>query len=93
MTVAELRRLLLAPELVVVNLLDESLTALRLALLTEHPLADDRRAADEEEAPVQRRARAVLRRALRLRRALAAYRREVDLALGLEHDPDDDMPF
>jgi hypothetical protein len=87
----ELRRLLFAPELVVVNLVDHAITALRLALLGEHPLIDDHRAVPEDP-PVQRKARVLLRHALRLRRALDAYRREVDHVLGL-HADDDDMPF
>ena len=37
MTADELHQLLVAPELVVVNLLDHCLDALRLALLAEHP--------------------------------------------------------
>jgi hypothetical protein len=90
MTTDELRRLLAAPEIVVVDLVDSSLSALRLALLAEHPLLDDDLAAPDDP-PVQRRARALLRRAARLRRALDAYRREVDHVL--RELPRDDVPF
>jgi hypothetical protein len=90
MTVDELRRLLVAPEIVVVDLLRHALHALRLALLAEHPaLANDLDAADDP--PIQARARALLRNATRLRRALHAYRRAV---YRLPHAPaDDDLPF
>ncbi len=90
MTAEELRRLLAAPEIVVVDLVDSSLNALRLALLAEHPLLDDDLAAPDDP-PVQRRARALLRRAVRLHRALAAYRRAVDHVL--REPPRDDVPF
>ncbi len=90
MTSDELRRLLVAPEIVVVDLLDHGLEALRLAMLAEHPLLDDDLAA-RDDPPVQRRARALLRHADRLHRALDAYRREVDTAL--REDPHEELPF
>ena len=90
MTAEQLRRLLLAPELAVVALVDHALDTLRLALLAEHPLLDDDLAAPDDP-PVQRRARAVLDHAARLRRALDAYRREVRRVL--RELPGDDMPF
>jgi hypothetical protein len=80
-------RLVAAPELVVVNLVAACLTALRLALLAEHPLLADDLAA-MEDPPVQHRARVVLRQADRLRRSLAAYRRKVDAALRTPDEPD-----
>jgi hypothetical protein len=90
MTAEQLRRLLVAPEIVVVDLVAHALTALRLALLAEHPLlADDLAARDDP--PVQRRARALLHHAARLRRAIDAYRREVRHVL--RELPRDDMPF
>jgi hypothetical protein len=90
MTADELRRLLVAPELVVVDLLDHALEALRLAMLAEYPLLDDELAA-HDDPPVQRRARALLHHAQRLHRALGAYRREVDAAL--REDAQKDLPF
>jgi hypothetical protein len=90
MTVDELRRLLAAPELIVVDVVDSALDALRRALVVEHPSADDPRAA-QDDSPVRRRARRALRIAGRLRRALALYRRSVDHALC--DPPDDDIPF
>jgi hypothetical protein len=90
MTAGELHRLLIAPELVVVDLAGHALSALRLALLVEHPLLDDDLAAPDDP-PVQRRARRLLRIALRLRRALDDYRREVERVL--HERPRDDMPF
>jgi hypothetical protein len=90
MTVDQLRRLLVAPELVVVDLLDHSLEALRLAMVAEHPLLDDELAA-RDDPPVQRRARALLRHADRLRRALRAYSDAVDAVLC--ESVQDDLPF
>jgi hypothetical protein len=88
MTPREWERLCAAPELVVVRLLDAALVALRHALLAEHPLLD---AAPSGDDPlVRQRARRALRHATRLRRALRAYRREVDDAL---EAPDEPLPF
>jgi hypothetical protein len=90
MSPGALRRLLIAPEIVVVDLVDHALTALRLALLAEHPLlADDLAAIDDP--PVQGRARALLRHAVRLRRSLRAYRREVRRVL--RELPHNNLPF
>jgi hypothetical protein len=90
MTHDELRQLLAAPEMLVVDLLDHGLDALRLAMLAEHPLALDELAA-RDDPPVQRRARTLLRQAACLHRALEAYRREVRAVL--QQEPRDDMPF
>jgi hypothetical protein len=74
MTTDDLRRLLAAPELVVVDLLVHALDTLRLALVAEHPrLRDDLDAFDDP--PLQHRARGLLRRSVRFQRALRAYRR------------------
>ncbi len=67
MNVDQLERLLAAPELVVIQLLHHSLSALRLALIVEHPLLDDDLAAPDDP-PVRRRARVLIRHAERLRR-------------------------
>ena len=90
MTVEELRRLLIAPEIIVVDLVDHALHALGLALLAEHPLIDDDSAA-HDDAPVQRRARALLRRARALRRAIDDYRTQVERVLRPPDEPD--LPF
>ncbi len=90
MNADELRQLLVAPEMVVVDLLDHCLDALRLAMLAEHPLLDDELHA-RDDAPVQRRARALLRHSIRLHRALDDYRREVRAVL--QKVSCDDMPF
>lgn len=87
MTPDRLARLIAAPEIVVVDLLDSALSALRLALLVEHPLLD--RPPTDDDPPVRRRAHAVLRASLRLRRALRAYRRTVRHVLRA----DDSLPF
>jgi hypothetical protein len=59
-------------------------------LLADHPLIDDESAA-HDDAPVQRRARALLRRARALRHAIDAYRRLVRHVLT---EPDEtDLPF
>jgi len=75
MTVDELRRLLLAPEIIVIDLADAALIALERALLLEHPLVNDPN--DDDDPPVRRRARAVLRTTARLQRALRGYRHVV----------------
>jgi hypothetical protein len=87
MTAEQLRRLLAAPEIIVVDLVSSALTALRFALPAEHPLLDDDLAAIDDP-PVRRTARRLLRRADRLRRALRAYRRSVDAALQCPDDHD-----
>jgi hypothetical protein len=88
MTPHQMHRLLAAPEIIVVDFLDSALTALRLALLVEHPLLDGPPTVDDPA--VRRRAHVVLRAAHQLRRALRAYRREVHEALTR---PDDAFPF
>ncbi len=88
MTPQRFHRLLAAPEIVVVDLADSALTALRLALLVEHPLLDG--SPTDDDPPPRRRAHAVLRAAVRLRRALRAYRRAVDSALS---QADEQLPF
>jgi hypothetical protein len=91
MTHDELRQLLVAPEMVVVDLLGHCLDALRLAMLAEHPLVLDELAAPDDP-PVQRRARVLLRQTAYLHRELEAYRREVRAVL--EHVPrGDEIPF
>ena len=90
MTAEQLRRLLVAPEIVVVDLVGHALAALRLALLAEHPLLHDDLAVGDDP-PVLQQARAVLLHADRLRRALDAYRRKVRRVL--RELPGDDMPF
>jgi len=88
MTVEEFRRLLFAPEIIVLDVADAALRALERALILEHPLVRD--PASDDEPCVRRRARAVLRHAARLQLALRLYRRVVRLALTEadgEHDP------
>jgi len=89
MTVDEFRRLLIAPEIIVLDLAQASLRALERALLLEHPLLH---APHSDDDPIVRhRARSVLRHASRLRRALRAYRGVVEVIL---HQADlDDAPF
>jgi hypothetical protein len=90
MTADKLLRLIATPEIIVVDLVCSALTALRLALLAEHPLLDDELAA-ADDPPVRRSARKLLGHAGQLRRALGAYRRSVDAVL---QSPDDtDQPF
>jgi hypothetical protein len=89
MTTDELKKLLAAPELVVVDLVDHTLHALTLALLAEHPLINDDDGHDDP--PVQRQARTLLRRADDLRRALNSYRIQVARAPSEGDQPD--LPF
>jgi hypothetical protein len=90
MTPGQLHRLLIAPEIIVVDLVDHALRALGLALLAEHPLIDDESAA-HDDAHIQRRARALLRRTRALRRALGDYRTQVQRVLRQPDEPE--LPF
>ncbi|HXX68934.1 MAG TPA: hypothetical protein VEK07_17235 [Polyangiaceae bacterium] len=82
-------RLLFAPELIVIELVDAALVALERALLVEHPLLGA--PPPTEHPPVRTHASAVLRRADRLRGALRAYRRVVNDALRQAEERD--SPF
>ena len=74
---------------IAVDLADAALVALERSLRVEHPLVDA--PPPTEHPPIRRRARAVLRRAARLRMALRRYRGLVDEILcEAEHD---DLPF
>jgi hypothetical protein len=85
MTIEELRRLLIAPEIIVVDLTDAALAALRRALLVEHPTLGQ--FPSDELSGVRRRAALVLHAANRLHGALQAYRRAVEPVLRkLPHD-------
>jgi hypothetical protein len=75
MTPRQLHHLLIAPELIVVDLVDAALVALERALLVEHPLLDE--PPPTEHPPVRRHASHVLRRVERLRAGLRGYRRVV----------------
>jgi hypothetical protein len=89
MTVDELRRLLIAPEIIVLDVALASLRALERALRLEHPLLDAPLSADDPL--VRQRARSVLRHASRLRRALRVYRDVVETIL--RQADLDDLPF
>ncbi len=86
MTPSELHRLLIAPEIIVVDLALAALRALDRALLAEHPRLHA--PPDPADSLVQRRARLVLRLASRLRRALRDYRHLVDEILADADLPD-----
>lgn len=88
MTVDHLRRLLIAPEIIVLDVTVASLVALERALLLEHPLLNAPPSSDDPN--VRARARAILRRAYRLRRALRVYRGVVD-TIAREADHDDGL--
>ena len=89
MTRERLRRLRSAPEIIVINLADAALIALRRALLAEHPTVTE--LPDAEHSDVLRRAAVVLHQTARLRRALNAYRRSVNDVLA--PPPSDHSPF
>lgn len=76
MRASEFRRLVQAPELIVVDLSIAALEALRRGILIEHPTVSE--LPPPRDAPVLRRAAIVLRSVARLRRHLRAYRRAVD---------------
>ena len=86
MTVDEFRRLLIAPEIIVLDVAHAALRALERALLVEHPLLEAPPTADDPV--VRQRARTILRRAAQLRRALRIYRGVVETILR-EADFDD----
>lgn len=90
MTRDELARLAVARELLVVALVEQALDTLRLALVVEHPTLDDR--TQPATTPTLRRARAVVVAADRLQATLAAYRADVDAAIGVS-DPNDVVGF
>jgi hypothetical protein len=79
MTVDEFHRLLIAPELIVLDVTDAVLLALQRALVLKHPLVEC--PASDDDPLVQRRARDALRSAARLLRALRAYRAVVHTIL------------
>ena len=89
MTPRQLHRLLIAPEIIVVDLADAALVALQRALRLEHPLLDA--PPPTEHPPVRRRARANPLSRPRLRRALRDYRRVVRDVLREAEQPD--SPF
>jgi hypothetical protein len=72
MTADELHSLLLAPELIVLDVVDAALLALERALYVEHPLVGA--PPPTEHPPIRRHAAHVLRRAQQLRRELRRYR-------------------
>jgi len=89
MTPGQLHRLLIAPEMIVVDAVRAALFALERAILVEHPLIDVEPAHDD--TPVQRRARAVLHAAQQLRRALRRYRTVVQRVM--REARANDLPF
>jgi len=88
MNTDELRRLLIAPEIIVVDVACATLVALRRAILVEHPTLGE--FPSDDQSAVRRRAAIVLRDAARLHRALDAYRRAVARVLD---EPVHDDPF
>ncbi|MGD0678517.1 MAG: hypothetical protein ABSC94_24175 [Polyangiaceae bacterium] len=91
MTVEEFRQLLIAPEIIVLDVADAALLALERALVLEHPMVNH--PARDDDPIVRRRARRVLREADRLLRVLRAYRYVVHAILleALRQEPTD--PF
>jgi hypothetical protein len=86
MTPKRVRRLSFAPELITIDAANAALRALATALHIEHFVTQPEA---RDDPPIRRTARVVLRRVDELRRALCAYRRAVDDALG----PPPDFPF
>ncbi len=87
-----LARLAVAPELVILRLVEHTLDAMLVALLVEHPTLADSDV--PPTTPTLRRASAIIRAARRLRDELGAYRAAVDAATA-PHGvaTDDDLPF
>lgn len=90
MTPGDLHRLLIAPELIVLDVADAALVALDRALHLEHPLVDASPCCDDPL--IRRRARAILLPTATLRRALRAYRRSADRII-LQRSQRSDLPF
>lgn len=88
MTAQQLHRLLIAPELIVIDVALTTLRALRRALLVEHPTLDARRASDERH--IERCARKVLRSSRQLKRDLHEYRATANDIIAAATD---DIPF
>jgi hypothetical protein len=89
MTPRQFNRLLIAPEIIVIDLADAALLALERALRLEHPLLDA--PPPTEHPPIRRRAKAILRRAQRLHVALRRYRGVVQAIL--REAQQNDLPF
>ncbi len=89
MTAEELHMLLLAPELIVLDILDAALLAVERALHLEHPLVGA--PPPTEHPPIRRHAAQILRHALQLRRAIRRYRSVADDLLRDALPPD--LPF
>ena len=90
MTREVLARLAVAPELIVVRVIEHDLALLLVALSVQHPTLDDQTGA--ATTPTLRRARAVARSAQRLRAHLRAYNASVRAAI-MPTPHDDDLPF
>jgi hypothetical protein len=89
MTPRQFHRLLVAPEIIVVDLAESALIALDRALRVEHPLVDTPPPTDHP--PVRRHARAVLRHNDQLRLVLRRYR---DVVHAILRDAEQrDLPF
>ncbi|MDP9149395.1 MAG: hypothetical protein M3O36_05570 [Myxococcota bacterium] len=88
MTVDQLRRMVIAHEIIALDVTVASLVALERALLLEHPALHAPTSADDPL--VRTTARALLRHASRLRRALRVYRGVVDPILS-RADEDDEL--
>jgi len=89
MTAHQLHRLLIAPEIIVVDVAIAALRALDHALYVEHPLLDADPSPDDPHA--RRCARSILRDASRLRRSLRRYRGLVQAIL--REDQHNELPF
>lgn len=89
MTPRRLHRLLIAPEIIVVDATLALLVALDRALHVEHPLLDDQ--SDHDDPPARRSARIALRHTARLQHALRGYR--ILVRRILRQQLHDDLPF
>jgi hypothetical protein len=90
MTGNDLARLAVAPELIIVRVIEHDLDALLLALLVQHPALTD--PCEPATTSTLRRARRVADAARRLRAMLAAYQHAVVDAVTPAVSPDD-LPF
>jgi hypothetical protein len=90
MTRDQLNRLLIAPELIVIDVALAALRALRRALLVEHPTIEGRRHSSDDP-PIERRARSVLRSSRQLQRDLHDYHATADEIIAAARE--DDIPF
>ena len=93
--IAATRKLVLAPELAAILLLEHAINVAQQALLAEHPTLIDDFARARDDAPILALAETIFSRAVALEQSLRRYRRAVRDATSpsCNDGPRDDLPF